>query len=867
MSLVNHFTNAENTNWTVAFGTALGTETVSPAKPSALEEGDAILLIASLNMASGDEVDIAFPAGFAVLESVGYPGGNAPKRWAIKEAGASEPENYDVVFTEVVGTIYHKQVVCIRLRDIDLVNTVDVARSNLLLSTTDPTAPSVTTTQDNVLVFAHVGVNDGRNLAQIDGNYPTGWEGIYARTTGSSSSGHTVGLSAILQAEAGATGDATYSGFRTASAQSRSNQLTLRTVAVPGPTITEHPQNQTVTEGQTATFSVTATGEGTLSYQWELDSGSGFAAISGATSNEYTTPETELTDHGNLYRVVVTDNSGSTTSDAATLTVVEEGIVTAPDMTELQEGYSFEVTDGIEVTKVETRLIPTEENSSPIRTDLGTFTQENNTVTLNDPIPSNLLFYGERELLVHVANGEDNGETESQSIWRVQGTTTGLPYRPHIRCAAQNTVGGSGRDGTGNARVLRVTTLDATGPGSISDVNQTFLNDKVPTIVLFDVSGVINIAGNPLDWNEPYLTLAGQSAPGPIAIVGDRFRLMSHNQVAQHIFFACGENTSNPENDSSLGIINASNPMYNNLVDHCAMAWGADGNADTWNNSSVTFWSCMMAEPLYVDGDPYLRGYHQIWTSNGASDHPWRGDFIRSVYMCWRSRAPNTTFRESFFANSIWFQQGPSGTPGIRFRADHREGSVNNPESYGVMVGCYYDQQGGSSSQKPMRLDGENSTSDDYRWIEPPSKFYLADNLAPDWNLTGDDYDDFVDNQTTYSDSEFKATEPPFWREGFVEEDGRTGNANAKQLVLQSVGPFAKQRTNTMQRLISDIENETTSLKSSVADAGGWPDITPTTDPFVLPSDPFDVNPETGYTNIEEALEARAREIEDEWND
>ena len=50
--------------------------------------------------------------------------------------------------------------------------------------------------------------------------------------------------------------------------------------------ITTQPASQTVTAGQTATFSVTATGTAPLSYQWKKNG----AAISGATASSYTTP-------------------------------------------------------------------------------------------------------------------------------------------------------------------------------------------------------------------------------------------------------------------------------------------------------------------------------------------------------------------------------------------------------------------------------------------------------------------------------------------------------------------------------------------------------------------------------------------------
>jgi hypothetical protein len=94
-----------------------------------------------------------------------------------------------------------------------------------------------------------------------------------------------------------------------------SNAATL-TVNVP-PVISSQPASQTVNAGQTATFSVTASGSGTLSYQWKKNG----SAISGATSASYTTPATASSDNGASFTVTVTGNSGNVTSNAATLTV------------------------------------------------------------------------------------------------------------------------------------------------------------------------------------------------------------------------------------------------------------------------------------------------------------------------------------------------------------------------------------------------------------------------------------------------------------------------------------------------------------------------------------------------------------------
>jgi hypothetical protein len=94
------------------------------------------------------------------------------------------------------------------------------------------------------------------------------------------------------------------------------------------PSITAQPASQTVTAGQTATFSVTASGTAPLSYQWQKNG----AAIGGATSASYTTPATTTADSNAQFSVAITNSAGSVTSNAATLTVtaVAPSITTQP---------------------------------------------------------------------------------------------------------------------------------------------------------------------------------------------------------------------------------------------------------------------------------------------------------------------------------------------------------------------------------------------------------------------------------------------------------------------------------------------------------------------------------------------------------
>src|SRR5207245_5303821 len=85
------------------------------------------------------------------------------------------------------------------------------------------------------------------------------------------------------------------------------------------PTITTQPTNQAVTAGQTATFTVAAAGTAPLSYQWQKNG----TSIAGATSANYTTPATTMSDNGVKFAVVVGDSAGTVTSTPGTLTVTD----------------------------------------------------------------------------------------------------------------------------------------------------------------------------------------------------------------------------------------------------------------------------------------------------------------------------------------------------------------------------------------------------------------------------------------------------------------------------------------------------------------------------------------------------------------
>src|SRR5881296_1030883 len=100
------------------------------------------------------------------------------------------------------------------------------------------------------------------------------------------------------------------------------NQIFNTISSSPAPTITMQPTNQTVTAGETATFTAAATGSPTPTVQWQVstDGGVTFSDIPGATSTTLSFTTT-VSQNGNRYRAVFTNSAGSATTTAATLTV------------------------------------------------------------------------------------------------------------------------------------------------------------------------------------------------------------------------------------------------------------------------------------------------------------------------------------------------------------------------------------------------------------------------------------------------------------------------------------------------------------------------------------------------------------------
>lgn len=137
-------------------------------------------------------------------------------------------------------------------------------------------------------------------------------------------------LSNVQPAQAGS-----YFVVLTNSAASLTSAVAALTVDAP-PSITAPPENQTVTPGQSASFSIVAAGTGLLGYQWLFNG----TPLVGATTAALALSNVQATDAGS-YTAVVTNSWGSVTSAVATLTVlVPPGITTQPQSLTVIQGNS-----------------------------------------------------------------------------------------------------------------------------------------------------------------------------------------------------------------------------------------------------------------------------------------------------------------------------------------------------------------------------------------------------------------------------------------------------------------------------------------------------------------------------------------------
>jgi hypothetical protein len=181
--------------------------------------------------------------------------------------------------------------------------------------------------------------------------------------------------------------------------------------------------------------------------------------------------------------------------------------------------------------------------------------------------------------------------------------------------ASDHPAGGFGMDTLGGleGRVIRVTSLEPQGPGSLREAVEA----QGQRLIVFEVAGVIDLGRRSLRVREPYLTIAGQTAPDPgVTLIRGSLLIETHDVVVQHLAVRPGD-AGQPRKSgwSPDGI--AMNAASNVLIDHCCATWAVDENLSASGprydgpaatSHDVTIRHCLIAEGL--DDSSHEKGPH-----------------------------------------------------------------------------------------------------------------------------------------------------------------------------------------------------------------------------------------------------------------
>lgn len=144
-----------------------------------------------------------------------------------------------------------------------------------------------------------------------------------------------------------------------------------------------------------------------------------------------------------------------------------------------------------------------------------------------------------------------------------------LPAFPGALGWASQTPGGRG------GRIIRVTTLESEGPGSLREA----IEADDPRIVVFEVGGVIDLGRKTLKLNNPYITIAGQTAPSPgITLIRGGLDVAAHDVIVQHLRIRPGNADQAWMSGWDEDAFSTQGGAYNVIVDHCTLTWATDEN-------------------------------------------------------------------------------------------------------------------------------------------------------------------------------------------------------------------------------------------------------------------------------------------------
>jgi hypothetical protein len=196
------------------------------------------------------------------------------------------------------------------------------------------------------------------------------------------------------------------------------------------------------------------------------------------------------------------------------------------------------------------------------------------------------------------------------------------------------------RGGRGG-RVIYVTNLNDTGEGSFREA----LTAVGPRMVVFEVSGTIDLQDD-ITVREPYITIAGQTAPGEgVQIKGGMLKIQTHDVIIRYLKVRMGNpNGGNPSNTDPVSLTaQGGDEVYNVIIDHCALVWGTDigGLSILTNVHDVTVQDSILGEGLNHSSNPespHSKGVNI--TQLDTSSQPTRITIYRNLITTSNERNP-----------------------------------------------------------------------------------------------------------------------------------------------------------------------------------------------------------------------------------
>ncbi len=181
-------------------------------------------------------------------------------------------------------------------------------------------------------------------------------------------------------------------------------------------------------------------------------------------------------------------------------------------------------------------------------------------------------------LVVFIACNPDHKKTE-EPVTEVSNNSELIAF-PGAEGYGRYAQGGRGGD------VYQVTNLNDAGPGSL---RYGVESAEGPRTIVFEVSGTIELKDR-LTVTKPYLTIAGQTAPGDGITLKDRtFQIMkTHDIIVRYIRVRLGDKNK-PANSGPDAI--QTNDVSNIIFDHISASWGIDGIHDLRGEKFTLQWS------------------------------------------------------------------------------------------------------------------------------------------------------------------------------------------------------------------------------------------------------------------------------------